>query len=105
MKKSATAGTHFNARVVECRLAAKVLLINAVLQIRKKRRLSSLAHTTFSRQGITSGTFFYVRGRRNEGVALWEKLYLQFLRNWFKIRHSWSLDWILFLKLNSPLLL
>ena len=24
MKKSATAGTHFNARVVECRLAAKV---------------------------------------------------------------------------------
>ena len=28
MKKSATAGTHFNARVVECRLAAKVLLIN-----------------------------------------------------------------------------
>ena len=36
MKKSVTAGTHFNARVVECRLAAKVLLINAVLQIRKK---------------------------------------------------------------------
>ena len=61
----------------------------------EKRRLSSLAHTTFSRQGITSGTFFYVRGRRNEGVALKEKLYLQFLRNWFKIRHSWSLDWIL----------
>lgn len=26
MKKSATAGTHFNARVVECRLAAKVCL-------------------------------------------------------------------------------
>lgn len=63
MKKSATAGTHFNARVVECRLAAKVLLINAVLQIRKKRRLSSLAHTTFSRQGITSGTFFLRKGK------------------------------------------
>ena len=28
MKKSATAGTHFNARVVECRLAAKVCLSN-----------------------------------------------------------------------------
>lgn len=29
MKKSATAGTHFNARVVECRLAAKVCLGNS----------------------------------------------------------------------------
>ena len=74
MKKSATAGTHFNARVVECRLAAKVLLINAVLQIRKKRRLSSLAHTTFSRQGITSGTFFYVRRRRKLPLVLGETL-------------------------------
>lgn len=70
----------------------------------EKRRLSSLAHTTFLRQGITSGTFFYVRGRRNEGVALQEKLYLQFLRNWFKIRHSWSLeDPFLETQLTSPL--
>ena len=28
----------------------------------EKRRLSSLAHTTFSRQGITSGTFFLRKG-------------------------------------------
>lgn len=36
MKKSATAGTHFNARVVECRLAAKVLLITQFCKSGKK---------------------------------------------------------------------
>lgn len=69
MKKSATAGTHFNARVVECRLAAKVLLINAVLQIRKKGAFKPGTYYLFaSRDNIRD--FFYVRGRRNEGVAL-----------------------------------
>lgn len=42
MKKSATAGTHFNARVVECRLAAKVLANVSGLDWRSVRRLSEV---------------------------------------------------------------
>jgi len=42
MKKSATAGTHFNARVVECRLAAKVLAKASGLDWKSVRRLSEV---------------------------------------------------------------
>ncbi|CAH3144648.1 unnamed protein product [Porites evermanni] len=42
MKKSATAGTHFNARVVECRLAAKVLAKVSGLDWKNVRRLSEV---------------------------------------------------------------
>ncbi|XP_020624383.1 N-acetylgalactosamine kinase-like [Orbicella faveolata] len=42
MKKSATAGTHFNARVVECRLAAKVLAKESGLDWKSVRRLSEV---------------------------------------------------------------
>ncbi|RMX46098.1 hypothetical protein pdam_00009363 [Pocillopora damicornis] len=42
MKKSATAGTHFNARVVECRLAAKVLAKECGLDWKSVRRLSEV---------------------------------------------------------------
>lgn len=41
MKKSATAGTHFNARVVECRLAAKVCSSNSD----KRRQRSSMFYS------------------------------------------------------------
>ncbi|KAJ7373759.1 N-acetylgalactosamine kinase [Desmophyllum pertusum] len=42
MKKSATAGTHFNARVVECRLAAKVLAKDSGLDWRSVKRLNEV---------------------------------------------------------------
>ncbi|XP_068672101.1 N-acetylgalactosamine kinase-like isoform X1 [Montipora foliosa] len=42
MNKSVTAGTHFNARVVECRLAAKVLAKVSNLDWKKVRRLSEV---------------------------------------------------------------
>ncbi|KAK2565531.1 N-acetylgalactosamine kinase [Acropora cervicornis] len=42
MNKSVTAGTHFNARVVECRLAAKVLAKVSSLDWKKVCRLSEV---------------------------------------------------------------
>ncbi|EDO48810.1 predicted protein [Nematostella vectensis] len=42
MKKSTSAGTHFNVRVVECRLAAKVLAKSKGLDWQKIRRLSEV---------------------------------------------------------------
>lgn len=42
MNKSVTAGTHFNARVVECRLAAKVLAKASSLDWKKVCRLSEV---------------------------------------------------------------
>ena len=43
MKKSATAGTHFNARVVECRLAAKVCLTERRANKHRRERRTEIS--------------------------------------------------------------